>query len=244
MAEDERSRSDLYASQSRNFFELLPGSVTYPMQGEGKFTLLLLAGLLWIGNILGAIVPVLGIFLILILHGFLCAYLIKVVGSSALGEKELPGLPEVSDVVMDAIYPLFLLGGAVLFCQFPALVLVLGRGYGEWEISAYWVEVASQIGLLYLPMSLLSVALYQSLSALHPLLVLRWIVRVPFQYLVTCVVLLCVLGATEYLALHLLPSAPILRGFLFSTLNLYALLVSMRILGLLYYANEGKLAWK
>jgi len=248
MAQDDLSRSDLYASRTRNFFKLLPGAVTYPLQGEGKFTVPLLAGLLWIGSILAAVLPgllgVLGGLLMLILLGFLCAYLIKVVGSSAQGGEELPGLPEVADIVSDALYPLFLLGGAVLFCQFPAIVLYLGWGYGEWQVSPYLIDMVSNIGLVYLPMSLISVSLYESVSALHPLLVVRWIIRVPIQYLVTCMVLLCVLGATEYLALHLLVSAPILRGFLLSTLNLYALLVSMRVLGLLYYANEGKLAWK
>jgi hypothetical protein len=245
MAQDDLSRSDLYARRTRNFYKLLPGAVTYPLQGEGKFTVPLLAGLLWIGAIVAWLLPwLLGWLAGLLFLGFLCAYLIKVVGSSAQGGEELPGLPAVADIVSDAFYPLFLLGGAVLFCQFPAIALYLGWGYGEWQVSPYLIGVVSNIGLVYLPMSLISVSLYESASALHPLLVVRWIIRVPIQYLVTCVVLLCVLGATEYLALHLLVSAPILRSFLLSTLNLYALLVSMRILGLLYYANEGKLAWK
>lgn len=248
MGNEQMSRTELYGRRSRNYFKLVPHALVYPARGEGKLTLLLLAGLLWFGFTLASILPgllaLLGLLLYFFLQGYLAAYLIKVVGTSAQGREELPDLPEVADIVMDVFYPLFLLLGAVLLCQFPALILYLGRGYGEWRISEDWVQVASWVGVLYMPMSVVTVSLFESVSAMHPLLVLRWIARVPLQYAFACLVVFGVLIVTEYVAIDLGGTAPILGSFLFSTVNLYGLLVSMRILGLLYYANEGKLAWK
>jgi hypothetical protein len=100
------------------------------------------------------------------------------------------------------------------------------------------------LGVAYLPMAVLGVAMADSVSGANPLLVIPSILRVPLEYFVTCLILV-VAFAANYLGQFALGFVPIpfatslVSWFLF----LYCLLVSMRLVGILYWTNRDRLKW-
>ena len=228
--------------ESRNFFALLPGAFAYPFRGRGKFLLIGGAIFFWVARFLSA-VPIFGIVIALFVAGYLCAFMMKVIDSSARGEQEPPNWPDVSDFASDILYPLFLVIGTVAFCFVPAIGLVIARSVYHWE-TATPVVVAVAAGLLYLPMGLMAVALWDSLAALNPLLIIPSILKVPLQYLTACVLLAAVVGLRYFSGQFVGGASPLLVGLpIVDFLGLYFLMVEMRILGLIYYGNEEKFGW-
>ena len=83
-----------------------------------------------------------------------------------------------------------------------------------------------------------------SLLGLNPMLVVPSMLRVPFEYLVTCmmtVLLLVLLGMRSLLTGVL--DQPIIGEVLGMFLVLYFAVVEMRLLGLLYYTKKDRLGW-
>ena len=93
-------------------------------------------------------------------------------------------------------------------------------------------------------MAFLAVAMDDSLLGLNPMLVVPSMLRVPFEYLVTCmmtVLLLVLLGMRSLLTGVL--DQPIIGEVLGMFLVLYFAVVEMRLLGLLYYTKKDRLGW-
>ena len=100
-------------------------------------------------------------------------------------------------------------------------------------------------GALYLPMSLLGIAMFDSVNALHPMLVVRSILRIPGHYLLTFIVLV-VLGGVKVMAGQLgdLPGALGMVGHVVDEFDgLWSAFFSARLLGGLYHLNHRRLGW-
>jgi hypothetical protein len=129
-----------------------------------------------------------------------------------------------------------------LVCLAPVcLYILLAPVRTIWLIWTLWAA-----GMLYLPMALLALAIYDTLLALNPMLILPSILRVPLEYAAACLVLgLLALGSIA--AEHWLRDnayVPVLAPIVAEFLLLYTLTVVMRVAGLLYYAKKDSLSWK
>jgi hypothetical protein len=95
-------------------------------------------------------------------------------------------------------------------------------------------------------MALLALAMYDTVLALNPVLVLPSILRVPLDYAATCLVVgllvLASIAAVRWLHGHV--DVPVLAPVAAEFLLLYALTVVMRVAGLLYRENQDRLHWK
>ena len=94
-------------------------------------------------------------------------------------------------------------------------------------------------------MAFMAVSVSDSMAAANPLLVIPSILRIPLQYLLTVLLLGSVLAlrwAGEAFLESLLPM-PFLAGIILGFVSLYLFTVEMRILGLLYLANQDRLGW-
>jgi hypothetical protein len=114
---------------------------------------------------------------------------------------------------------------------------------------AFWMALAVGflvLGLMYYPMALLSVAMFDSYTAVNPLRVVPAMAKLPLQYLVVLVVLGILFGVRTALDLALvhLPVAWEVAVYLpIEFFTFYCLIVNARILGLLYKSNAAKLGW-
>lgn len=155
-----------------------------------------------------------------------------------------------------AIWTFYLAPGLVgIFIEQPwfAIALLL-MGVMPDLISGYdlglpMVGLAlSFMGLVCVPMAVLTVTLANSIRGLNPIVVLASIAKVPGQYTVTCLLFLVVLitssGLDWILRMTGIPILPALIGYFISHfIFLYGLTVLMRLLGMLYRYNEKKFNW-
>jgi len=135
--------------------------------------------------------------------------------------------------------------GTVLFCMLPALgwFFQMVRGEADRVPGGGLVLLGLVcLGLLYLPMGLTAVALFNTAAALNPVVVVGSIFRIPLQYLAACAALLVALVARVVFSAGFVP-VPILGAVVEGLVAFYLLTVEMRVLGLLYHANRGKLDW-
>ena len=100
-------------------------------------------------------------------------------------------------------------------------------------------------GCFYLPMALIATSMYGSLFALNPLLIIPSMARIAKEYIAVCLFLgvLIAIRLGVDLGLALAIPFPIVPDVISGFLDLYFLIVQMRILGLLYFFKEDELSW-
>jgi len=238
----------------RGFFYRLPGAFWYPFVRRGKMSLIA-------GGIVLAVLDVLRTYsvplvapLVLIFTGvYLCAYVLKVITASAGGVDDPPEWPAFANAWDDIVLPIIRTLATTLICFLPGVACVVAHYVTGlpfpfqapgWKTNAIWFACWG-FGLFYLPMSLLAVALFDSLVAMNPLVILRAIFRTFGGHLVACIMLALTVGVWFIFDRYVNPRIriPHLASGLYGLALLYVLLVELRIIGLIYCANERRLGW-
>jgi hypothetical protein len=225
------------------------GAWRYPASTEGIVILAAGAILLWLiegASFLAGFVPLfgwlVGVFLSLLCAAMTFSFVKSVIYETAMGSDRVPDWPDVSDLHEDFLTPLWQLF-SVWVVGMPIAVLWMVREIlPDWP-SWVWVSVGVW-SAVYLPMSLLSLSLFNTVGALDPRVVLPSLVRVGPLYWV-CVLWLLALAAfaTGIMLLweRILPA--FFAGLFQYFALLYALLWAARVLGLLYRFRKDQLGW-
>jgi hypothetical protein len=218
-------------------------SFAYPLQGSG-LAMILVGGLFF--AVAGFIIQhsVTGWVLGIVVLGYQCAYFQKVIHAGAMGNEKLPPWPGFANFWDSILIPMFHVLGPTIVCIVGPIVV------GAWTSKQFniffftnpilWILLLA--GIVYLPMSLLTVTIFGSIRHMSPTIVIRSILRIPASYAVACVLL----GAITFM---LLVGLPILQGIQplmalgSSFVTLYLFIVAMRLLGLLFYDHQEELAW-
>jgi len=229
------------------FTNLIPGAFLYPLRGQGKY--ILIASFVFLGIVrLLSLLPVVGFMaalfasvLYLAVVGYVIAFLFSVVNASSDGEIELPDLPDFTDWIDDLFRPALKMAGTVLFCFGPAIVYKLIGPLEliyDFTVNRNILFLLLGLGGLLWPMTVLSIALHDSVAGLNPVLILRSIFRIFPSYLVACLFLFIAFALSAFF--DLIPIAGPILGFF---VGFYFSIVEMRIIGLLYFTQSKKLAW-
>jgi hypothetical protein len=242
------------------FFQVLPGALAYPFRKQGIF-IFFVVGFLLVGcDFLASLSKYTrgsgdGDFMLrpyaftagllrVLFWGYLFAYLQNLVQSTARGDESQPEMPAFGEFFSDLLVPFFQLAVLGAVCFGPAIALAV-RGFGG-EPAPLWVIVPLvAVGCLYFPMAFLAIALYDTVAAINPLLVVPSLLKVPLPYAIACVLFGTTLVCRWLFSVALLPAFPseaialVISGFL----SLYLLTVEMRILGLLYWTNKDTFGW-
>jgi len=240
-------------------------ALSYPFRGNGKW---LLAGGTVGYIIMGMFqcIPIVRGFLGFVLTAYLVSYLMKVINDSASGGKEPPNWPDMHNFYESLIVPL-MRGAACLVMSFLPLIVisvwrvvsVISENPMPFDVSPTLVSVLLIFGAVYLPMALLSVSLWESVIAVGPQKVLPAIGKIGVPYLLVAVLLAGGLVAFQWLEAGLFGGFILACGQLFgpagmilgailayaiaSFLSLYFLMLSGRLIGLLYYTYKDRLKW-
>lgn len=227
--------------EDRSFYQLIPGMFRYPFSGSGIW-------LMVVGSITYAVVSFLAArfwYAWLILVGYSAMYAQGIILSSANGEEKGPAWPDLDgDLRIQIFGACFQFLGTVVCCFAPAIAVLMWAGTGH-EAATVAVYPMIMLGFIYLPMSLLAVALFDTLSALNPLVVLPAIARIPGPYAVAAISLALVMGIKRWIELGLEWFIPwmFVSEILSSFVGFYLFTVSMRMLGMLYYTQRKQIAW-
>jgi FHA domain-containing protein len=243
-----------------SFARLVPGAFLYPLSGDG--VVLLVTGTIFL-SILNAAAFfakfalfygwVAMAFLFVFGVGYFTGYLRRILTSSAMGESKIPDWPDFTDFGTDVVGPFFQLLGTVLASFLPAIVLTIMWGpqlfSDEPGLAPFALMGTWAFGCIYFPMAFLAVAMFDSVMAVNPILILPSILRVWKEYLLLIVLFAAVIilrTAVRWAAHSLLPHnlvSALLIGVFAGSLGLYLLIVEMRILGLLYRSKKSELGW-
>ncbi len=225
-------------------------ALVYPFRGWGLMALgvgTFLVGLLAFG------LPFLyGYIIKIFVYGYMCNYLFDVVLTTANDEDTPPGLPDSADWWEDILQPILLVVSTTVLCFAPSFIyfiLYLVRCWYEgWvpdpsEPMCLWGVVGlALVSSLYYPMALLAVVMHHARRAADPRLVIPSIVRVLGPYLAVCGFMVLT-GLVQVGFRAMSPDHSLLAHFTAVFLNLWAAMVSTRLLGLLYRGHKAKLGW-
>ncbi|MGC9453270.1 MAG: B-box zinc finger protein [Phycisphaerae bacterium] len=244
----------LAQTTAKSFADGLARAWSYPVKGKGLYVLIggtifytLMDWLLGTSIIIlhpgtSMIFGLLQLILALIFLGYLFAYAFRVVSETAGGDDEPPDWPDFGDPA-EFLRPLGLVLAVLVLCLSPVIAYGIAVGAGAAESSPVLSWLLLGIGLAFMPMSLLSAALYDSLAGLNPVHLFRSIVRVGPAYL-AAVGMLAAVVLLGFLLLVVQPiRIPILSSFFGVAVELYCIMAAMRIIGLLYANYEQRLRW-
>ncbi len=240
-----------HAAPATSFFSQARGAFGYPLKGNG-FILLIggaifflvlefgerLAGMLGpYGFVPAGMLAVFG-------AGYVFSYAKSIITSTANGEEMPPDWPDVTGWQEDIVEPFCQMVGLLVLTFGPAAILRWWRPGSETFAHAVTLA-ATAAGAFLAPMGMLGLAMFDSLAALNPLLLLKSIFRIPFSYLAAAAgfELLTAVYFEAGGVIGLLIPIQMLSGTLSVFLNLYLTLAGMRILGLLYRAKADDLGW-
>ena len=222
----------------------LPQALLYPWRGNGKGVLVGGIAFYVVLRLLGR-VPVVGLIAGVFGAGYLAAFMIRLIRSSAGGEDSPPEWPEFTNWHDDICTPACQMAAPVAAAFLPwfcyAVIYAVAMPGAETEA---WITLSLLLaGCVYAPMAVLAMALFGSPQALNPVSVAVAILQVPFDYALTCTGLLVLVSLRFALGGAIGEAVPLLGPVLEIAFGLYALMVETRLLGLLYHANRLRLNW-
>jgi len=235
-------------SQEPSFWESLPRIVIYPLQKDGFVILILGAILFAIAypvatrlRLLGYRGLIFAILLGLIITGYLCRYLLSVISDSALGKLSPPTWADFvpGSFVEETLGALFKFVAPAALSYAPAIAYYF---FGPKELNNTFAILAAA-GSLYFPMGLLAVAFFDDPSALNPIPIIRSMFRVPFRYLVTCIIFMLLLYLIYLGQKHVIIPVVIVGSLIRWFILLYLWTMTLHLLGMFYYTNRHKLRW-
>ena len=188
---------------SEAFAVQLARAFIYPFKGNGVIVLAVATAIFVLLRLLAQIICAFVIIELLFLF-YLCAYYVSVIASSAAGEDELPDWPDAADLWDGIIKPVFLMIANGVVSLIPLLVWM--HFWGQWH---FITDLATTLtvglvlilwALLYIPMGLLAIALFNGVVALNPLVIVRAIAKIPLRYLLAWLIFFLVYFVNIFLS--------------------------------------------
>jgi DNA-directed RNA polymerase subunit RPC12/RpoP len=200
-----------------------------------------------------AVIPIISLIVFLfslIVRAYIFWYLYLCVQTAAEGKIRSPDiLQEDEGDFLGMIWRMLRMILAVFFCMAPAIIyfvwtnaaILTGTNTGNAGIDGvFWSMFAA--GLFFLPMTLLSIVMHDSIGGLNPFLIVWSVLRTLLKYLVLAACFSIPLGLT--FVVNLFSSR---LGFWFAlpaeVLSYYLAFVGAAMLGRFFYINEERLNW-
>ncbi len=235
-----------------NFFAVWREAFSYPFKKDGAILLgcgtvvfSFLSGARWVlftgvksMGLLGASFWATFFLCVVMSVGYLFAFMQGIVQSSARGDQAMPDWPEISAFWDDLVVPFFQFTCIWCLCLGPGIAIM-------WLLQMPMAGIPVLfLGLLCLPMAILTVAMADTIAGFNPFTIFSGIGKVPLAYLTICGIFLVIIAVGHGVEKLLdWTQIPILPTVVSNCIGLYGVTVEMRLLGLLYYTNKARLAW-
>ena len=231
------------------FWRDISGLIKYPFSGSGIY--LLIGGTVFVTVTqfiinLPTIFFYVTIMISVFLTGYLSAYFISVMRSSAKDIGNPPDWPDITHIGQNVLRPLLIVSFPGTISFFPALIYLgywLFRGSGDISVLIGLIAV----GALYYPMALIASAISGTvMNSLNFVGVIGSIIKVSKAYFITELVL-AFLAGISIAAYFIVGSVTgvlagtIVAAFALRFVYLYFMMVYARILGLFYRQCQSKI---
>jgi hypothetical protein len=223
-----------------SFWRGLPRMFAYPLRGDGKWMIFGGGVGVCLAQLASMVLGLAGMIIGMFLAGYFAMYALRNIATSANGERDPSGWPDIR-TPDDVVSPLLQVFGSLALYLGPVAGYLTYLWVANVPGSATVTYALLAAGVFCLPMGLLSVALRDSLRGLNPLIVLPAIVKVFPAYLVTLLAI-GVACAMVY-PLSLLFRIPLLGSLVGAMFEVYWLTAVTYVVGLIYHAYEKRLGW-
>lgn len=264
---DDLAKVAAYERRPESFLKGIVPSFTYPFRGAG-LGMLIVGSFFFYGIRLISTVnffPLIGAFVGVVVFGYLAMWFIDVCKRAAQWEEEPPHWPDPTmwtDLIQDwaklvsakiaAFLPVIVMTVYLASTEATGLLNDAGQPdlVGRWDVGFviflvvyYFVFVIA--GMLYLPMAMMTNSLLGSpWHAWNPVLVVKSILRIPKDYLLCSAVFagiwILALAAEAIISAN---DLALFAGPVVTFVEIYAMCVQMRLLGLLYGLKQTRLNW-
>ena len=224
----------------------------YPISQPGLIILAIVIVIPLLINIVGLLLGPFSIFVTapffiinIVLGLYVFWYFCECIRDSAAGGVRAPDVMANAPSIGDMFFQTLRLVICVLFFITPAFVY--SRYVGEKDVI-YWSLLVCEA--TFFPMGLLAVIMFDSFAGLNPVLLVKSIFSVFFQYLglillcAVCMMLFVVGTIVTTMVLAMMPFAIILLVVFLPFFYLYVLLIGAHILGRFFWRYEEKLYWE
>lgn len=217
--------------------EILLDIIKYPWRGNGKY-MLLIGGILQIITYFAGYAFIIGGFATLFMMSYFCSTYFQLVQSTAVSYYDEPRFPEAANVLEDFIFPFFKVAFIFLVCFLPSIILWIATD----EENTVLQEIVYYLCLTYTPMAILSYIILGDFAKLTPTHIIPSIVKAGWLYWLA-IALLVTIYYVSFLAEAVLEDVLIIGPLILGFINMYTLMASARILGIVYREKEEDLAW-
>lgn len=192
----------------------------------------------------------------LAIAGFVISFFLSVIRATAAGEDDLPQLTWISDWLDDLARPLVHYLLTWLMVLLPAFLVLLKMRMDGTEVDRRILWLLAAVGVFFWPALILAVSIGGGLAGAWPHTIVRTAFSAPLAYLAVWLVLLFAFGISVlahspriYAGLmSIAPQNPLKTALLLTivsgTLNVYAMIVAMRAIGLYYRHFKHRFPWK
>ena len=233
--EDESIRNRVLVTKkkllSKNFMVNLLGIAEYPLTGIAQFIIISIAQLL-LDFTFGS--GILGTVLSIFVYGFIMFYFFTIIVNSASGSPKAPDLipDDKAEMAITALKALTIF----FICFFAGFILK----YSDMrELSV----IAFLIGAFFFPLCLLSVALHDTIFALHPQIILSPLRRGLLPIYLLVFIIFYLLHFLGNWLLYKWGLGYVAKMFIFPFIKTYMSIVAMHILGTFYWCYQDKFGW-
>ncbi len=235
----------------KSFYARLPGAFVYPFRGIGLLILVCATIAFLALDFVSA--GIFTLFATMAVYGFVFLFMQNIIHTTTSDENEPLSFPEASGL----FGAFFELAGTIVASYGLAIGLLVAKAFFDVDIPGVVIIIAAVLGCLYFPMAFLAVAMNDSVMAANPMVVVPTILRMPLEYLVTSILLMCVFGVrfagnvlsgvAGSVSLSTRDMSVLFMALggqaVWAFVSVYLLTVSMRILGLLYLAKKDRFGW-
>ncbi len=225
------------APPERPYLVEVGSAFAYPLTGTG---LAILAGIA-VCRVIAMFLPFAGLVVMMLVGLYLSAYFFSIIQSSAGGATRQPSLPDVTDLWDDLLRPIFMMFAAAVVSAIPMLVYVLWASNAHAKPDPVVLGILSGWASLYFPMAILALAMWGSIAALSPHVVIPAIVRIPGPYLLLAVFVWAVWNGQAWVERQI--GDNLLGNFVSFIVFVYLTWVIARAIGITHWCYRKRLGW-
>jgi len=230
----------------RTFWQDLAGAFVLFLEGGNLAALGVLTVVSLLVSLLAAfagLFPLWGLLLWLLFYAYLAVFSYAIILQFASGEDSLPIVG--AEGRWDFVAPMLGMVGSALYVALPAGLYALGTWWYAGTVDSGTAYILLAVGSVFWPAVILMVAIGDGLRGLWPHTVLLTIAAAPIRYAAVCGALAVVAAIGSLLDVMgpVSLGGALLRTIAGHALSMYALIVSMCVIGLYYRHCKHRFPW-
>lgn len=234
---------DVQETESSNRLPWYADIFLYPISASGLVNIAILSFLPRmlppLGHLKYWIQPSPSVAIIVVLTGYSLYCLSDYIRDSTGGSRRAPEIDISLSALFNAwelIWPILSTFICIAVCAVPLLVYLISTGKAD---IIFWLLVT--YGVLFLPMVLMAVTLFDSLRALNPILIIASMINVFLPYSGLVLLFFAVCGIVAVI-LIIMPQSFII-SYILGTVCIYLAIVMSHVLGRFCYQYKERLNW-